>query len=210
MDYKEFNYIFPPRPKNAIPSEEIDFYNTPMFFAQPKLNGSNTVIFMNEKKTYVMNRRGERQTRFNVPMEQIRSLYKGSGWMVLNGENMNKAKNDSKGENFNNNLVLFDILVFDGDYLVGRSYQERIALLDNLYGRMSSEEDFLYSISDNVYRVKSYDSDFDELYESLVKIDMYEGLVIKRKRSKLEIGTTESNNTKSQIKCRKPTRNYSF
>lgn len=210
MDYKEFNYIFPPRPKNAIPSEEIDFYNTPMFFAQPKLNGSNTVIFMNEKKTYVMNRRGERQTRFNVPMEQIRSLYKGSGWMVLNGENMNKAKNDSKGENFNNNLVLFDILVFDGDYLVGRSYQERIALLDNLYGEANSEEEFLYSISDNVYRVKSYDSDFDELYESLVKIDMYEGLVIKRKRSKLEIGTTESNNTKSQIKCRKPTRNYSF
>lgn len=210
MDYKEFNYIFPPRPKNAIPSEEIDFYNTPMFFAQPKLNGSNTVIFMNEKETYVMNRRGERQTRFNVPMKQIRALYKGSGWMVLNGENMNKAKNDSKGENFNNNLVLFDILVFDGDYLVGRSYQERIALLDNLYGEANSEEEFLYSISDNVYRVKSYDSDFDELYGSLVKIDMYEGLVIKRKRSKLEIGTTESNNTKSQIKCRKPTRNYSF
>jgi hypothetical protein len=44
----------------------------------------------------------------------------------------------------------------------------------------------------------------------LIKIDMIEGLVLKRKSAKLEIGNTENNNTKSQVKFRKPTKNYKF
>jgi hypothetical protein len=37
-----------------------------------------------------------------------------------------------------------------------------------------------------------------------------EGLVLKRKNAKLEVGTSENNNSKSQIKARKPTKNYKF
>ena len=39
---------------------------------------------------------------------------------------------------------------------------------------------------------------------------MVEGLVLKRKNARLEIGNTELNNIKSQVKCRKPTKNYKF
>ena len=35
---------------------------------------------------------------------------------------------------------------------------------------------------------------------NLVNIDMVEGLVLKRKSAKLEVGSTENNNIKSQIK----------
>jgi hypothetical protein len=48
------------------------------------------------------------------------------------------------------------------------------------------------------------------MFEELIKIDMVEGLVMKRKSGKLEIGNTENNNTKSQIKFRKATKNYKF
>ena len=174
-----------------------------MFIAQPKLNGSNTLIFTNGEEMYVMNRREERLTRFNMDKEEIKSLHRGNGWMVINSEYMNKAQSDSKGENFNNNLVIFDILVFENEHLVGKTFQQRITLLDNLYGTKDSEnEKFLYDVSDNVYR--------EELYNDLVDIDMYEGVVIKRKRGKLENGLTENNTIKSQIKCRKPTKNYKF
>jgi hypothetical protein len=43
-----------------------------------------------------------------------------------------------------------------------------------------------------------------------VGIDMVEGLVLKRKSAKLEVGSTENNNTKSQIKVRKATKNYKY
>jgi hypothetical protein len=39
---------------------------------------------------------------------------------------------------------------------------------------------------------------------------MYEGLVMKRKNAKLELGTNEMNNVKSQLKCRKATKNYAY
>jgi hypothetical protein len=48
------------------------------------------------------------------------------------------------------------------------------------------------------------------LYNDLVEIDMIEGLVLKRKSARLEAGTSELNNVKSQIKCRKATKNYRY
>ena len=48
------------------------------------------------------------------------------------------------------------------------------------------------------------------LYDRLTPIDMIEGLVMKRKSARLEMGNTELNNVKSQIKCRKETKNYKY
>ena len=39
---------------------------------------------------------------------------------------------------------------------------------------------------------------------------MVEGWVLKRKNARLEVGNTENNNVKSQLKARKPTRNYKY
>jgi hypothetical protein len=48
------------------------------------------------------------------------------------------------------------------------------------------------------------------LYDTLTPIDLIEGFVLKRKNARLEIGNTELNNVKSQIKCRKETKNYKY
>jgi len=45
--YLTYRYIFPPRPKNAIPDSELNFWDNGSLIAQPKLNGSNCVIFTN-------------------------------------------------------------------------------------------------------------------------------------------------------------------
>ena len=130
--------------------------------------------------------------------------------MVLNGEYLNKAKQDENGIIFNHKLVIFDILTFKSDYLVGKTFEERIQLLDELYGTNDSEKSYLYSVSKNVYRVKSYTNGFKNLFDTLTKIDLVEGLVLKRKNARLEIGNTENNNTKSQLKARKATKNYKY
>jgi ATP-dependent DNA ligase len=107
-------------------------------------------------------------------------------------------------------LIIFDLLVLNNDYLVGKTFGERITMLDELYGTNDSEKDYLHSISDNVYRVKSYNNNFKPLFDRLMQIDMIEGLVLKRRNARLEIGNTEDNNTKSQIKARKKTKSYKF
>jgi len=210
IKFDSFHYLYPPRPKNAVPLSDLDFWDNNMMIAQPKLNGSNAIIFMNGKDVLFFNRHNQRMSNVQLNSDELLRLISGSGWMAINGEYMNKSKSDENNEVFNHKLVIFDLLVYDGNYLVGNSFQERISLLDSLFGTNSSEKEYLYSISENIYRVKSFDSNFKELFTNLSKIDMIEGLVCKRKSAKLEIGNTENNNTKSQIKFRKATKNYKF
>ena len=212
MIYGSYRYIFPPRPKNAIPDSELGFWDDGSLIGQPKLIGSNCVIFTDGQRINTMNRHGERLTNFRIDPEEIFNIYKceKGQWLAINGEYMNKSKMDENGQTFNHKLVIFDILVQDSNYLVGKTFEDRIILLDELYGTKECEKDYLYGISENIYRVKSYNNNFKTIFDKLTPIDMIEGLVMKRRTARLELGTTENNNIKSQIKCRKATKNYKY
>jgi hypothetical protein len=211
MKYLNYRYVYPPRPKNAISPDGLNFWDNESLIAQSKLNGSNASIYTNGKKVIVMNRHNQRLTNVKVSDSEILSLYRGNGgWMILNCEYMNKSKSDENNQVFNHKFVIFDILAYDGDYLVGKTFEERVQLLDILYDKVDSEKEYLYKNSENVYRVKSYLKGFKDLFDKLTTIDMIEGLVMKRKNAKLELGTSELNNTKSQIKCRKKCNSYRY
>jgi ATP-dependent DNA ligase len=210
MRYLSYKYLYPPRPKNAIPDTELEFWDNGSLIAQPKFNGSNCVIFTNGEKTIVMNRHNQRLTNFNISDNEIKDIYRGEGWMILNGEYMNKSKSDENNQVFNHKFVIFDILGFNSEYLVGKTFEERIQLLDTIYGQVDSEKEYLFKVTENVYRVKSYEVGFKNIFDKLTPIDMIEGLVMKRRNARLELGTSENNNTKSQLKCRKATRNYKY
>lgn len=144
-----------------------------------------------------------------MPNNEFLSLYRGNGWFVLNGEYMNKSKINQKGNVFNQKLVIFDVLVYNGVQTIGMTFNERIELLNKLF--ISTEyDDYINKISENVYIVKSFYQNFKNTYEKIVQIDMYEGWVLKKKGSKLKNGLSEKNNTDTQMKFRKPTKNYSY
>ena len=208
--YLNYRYIFPPRPKNAIPDTELEFWDNGSLIAQPKLNGSNCVIFTNGVKTIVMNRHNQRLTNFNISDNEIKDIYRGEGWMILNGEYMNKSKSDENNQVFNHKFVIFDILVYNGVYLLGTTFEERINMIYSLYGEETYKDPYLNQISDNIFSVKSFYTDFKTIYDEITPIPLYEGLVMKRINAKLEIGNSELNNHRSQLKCRKRTLNYSF
>jgi hypothetical protein len=211
MKYPKYRYIFPPRPKNAVPQSELFSWDNGSMVAQPKLNGSNATIYTNGLEIFTMNRHGDRLTRVEIKSDEILSLYKGTGgWSAFNGEYMNKSKYDENKKVFNHKFVIFDILINDGDYLIGKTVEQRVQLLDQMFGKNSSEKEYLYSISENIYRVKSYENEFNMLFDKFTGVDMLEGLVLKRKNARLEMSGSELNNMKWQIKCRKPTLNYKF
>lgn len=207
IDYQSFQYIYPPRPKNPIPPTDLKIWDNGMMIAQPKINGSNCTIYTNGKDVFAFNRHGQKLSGFNIDNKEIYDLYSKDGWMVINGEYTNKGKVDHNNEQFINKLCIFDILVFGGKYLINTTFNYRVDLLNQLFGQ---PQDYISKITQNIYLVNSYDKDFQNKFEHLSKIDLIEGLVLKRKSAKLEIGANENNNSKSQIKARKPTKNYKF
>ncbi len=214
-------YIYPPRPENAISHTELFKYDNTNFIAQPKYNGTCCIVFIPPAGTgipIVMNRHKRPiQNTFNI---EFASLNTTDEWMVLVGELMNKSKKDEKGNLFNGKFILFDILVYNGDYLLKTTLEERLLILEELFpsvrtavtkkGGVQNWQHICPTRVDNVYKAPSYTVRFEEVYHSIVETDMYEGLVLKKKNVPLGFGTQEVNNDKWQLKCRKPTKNYNF
>jgi ATP-dependent DNA ligase len=207
INYQSFQYIYPPRPKNPIQPNDLKIWDNKTMLAQPKINGSNCTIYTNGKDVYAYNRHGQRLTGFQINTDEILKLYRGNGWMVLNGEYTNKSKMDENKIQFSHKFCLFDILVKDGNYLVGSTFKQRVEMIGELYGH---SQNYLHQISENIFSVKTFYTDFFSIFESLTQIDMIEGLVLKRLSGKLEVGSSEDNNSKSQIKSRKATKNYKY
>jgi ATP-dependent DNA ligase len=221
MKYTEYRYIYPPRPEKTTHFSELDKYDNGTFIAQPKYNGTCCVVFINTAQQRIMNRHNGVITSDYNNID-FKSLYEDSGckgWLVLAGEFLNKNKKGEDGNPFNLKFIIFDILVYDSDYLIGTKLSERLDILNNmipetstliLKDRMSSFAHLNVSKYNNIFKAPSYYGNFKDVYESIVDTDLYEGLVLKRKDSKLGLGFSEKNNSDWQIKCRKPTKLYDF
>src|SRR5678815_1204920 len=212
IPYHSYRYLYPPRPDREITPDKLHIYDNGGYMAQPKLNGSNTLLFMNDDGTVMkMDSHNEEKTgKFDIDFAK---LYRGKGWYVLNGEWMEKSKHNHAGENFNGNFIIFDILVYNGLILAGSNPVDRVHLLHDLYGSSSMKvtgnklivaEPYLYFTDiDHVYRVISYAGKFEALYNMMVKIDMQEGLVLKSRDAFLSPPFKQLANSRWSFKCRK-------
>lgn len=208
MEYNKYKYIYPPRPETKVSPDSVSNFES-LYFAQPKLNGSCMFLTTNGTEIHVKNRHKEDFKNFKLDIEELKKLHRGNGWMVLCGEYMNKSQRDEHNQVWNQKFVIFDILVYEGKHLLGTTFEERIKLLDRLYGKIEAKM-FMYQVSENVFRVMTGLHSFREIYNEITMYEMYEGLVLKMKNGKLENGVREKNNTKTQIKVRKETKNYTF
>jgi len=217
MKYESFQYLYPPRPAHKISLKTISVYDNGQYLAQPKLNGSNGMLFIDPNGQYQLwNRHNEKMSNYNDKI-QFEKLHRGNGWIILNGEVMNKSKKDANGKVFNHKFVIFDILVYNSEILVGWTYEKRAELLERLYPcqqfRISDtgvEYDKYLCQTDvaDVYKAPNFMGGFAELYSEIIKTDMYEGLIFKRRNSPLQPLFREGNNSDWQIKIRKETKNY--
>ncbi len=201
------NYVYPPRPESVFPKERLsDFEKMKMFYAQPKLNGSSCLAIINNGKVRFYNRHKETFAKFVFSSEEILQNLKVTGLTILCGEYLNKSQNDEKGST-NHRYVLFDILSYDGKSLVHQTVQQRQELLRTIF-EIKEYNTWIDRISENLFIVKNFEDDFEKLFNDIIPYPVYEGLVLKKKNGKLRPGTVKNNNTDWQIKCRKPTKNY--
>jgi len=241
LPLEEYRYIYPPRPETALPAANIQAYERKgEYLAQPKLNGDCMVVFMNGLETIIMDRHKEIYTKCIVDVsplyrETIADGKPTNKWMAVVGEYMVKSQKDRNNKVWNHKFVIHDIIAYDGMQLIGKTMEQRVELLDMLYGKDDTEFikkveeqagdefswmgpdrndgvrqlDYIYTTGvKDCYRVKTYRDCLEKLWSDLVKIGMYEGLVLKRAKSKLEPGNRVANNTSSMVKFRKETKNY--
>ena len=213
MKYDSYRYIFPPRPEYKIPPSDLQSFDDGTFMAEPKFNGDNGVIFFNSKEFIPMNRHGKKYPKYQLDTDELKDLFPPD-WNCLSGEYMAKSKKDENKSTFNHKFVIFDMLVYDGNYLLGTTFEDRWLMLYNRFNhRFISENEYSYQITENIWLVKVWLTDFVTIWNKITKIDMIEGLVLKKRKSvsaKLLPGNVEKNNYLSQLKCRKSTKNYSY
>lgn len=182
-----------------------------IFLAQPKLNGSCGVVFTNGTQVLVKNRHGGNLTMCKIH-EQLQQLHTGEEgkWNVYVGEYLCKSKKDQNRKTWNHVYVIFDILVYNNISLTHLNFLERHQFLREIYQFQESDRPYISKITDEIWLVDCITQNFENVYQNIVEIDIYEGLVLKKKHSNLEKGLHSENNIHSQLKCRKPTKNYRF
>jgi hypothetical protein len=218
MDYNEYRYIFPPRPERKLNPVDIDKYDNGEFYGQPKYNGDACVVAIKGDEIIIRNRHNEPKNHVDKSIDFKSLAGVCPGWLVLCGEMLDKAKKDEHGDVIKG-FVIWDIIVFDGKYLVGSTVEHRIMLLGVIFpgnamrvgaAGMEQYKHMLFTAHAGIYKAPVYTGNFTALYKTLIETDMYEGLVLKRKFGKLELGFNEKNNAGWSVKCRKATRNYQF
>ena len=123
-------YIFPPRPlHDPVPYDKIGMYSRYSWKAQVKYNDKRSEISISNGSVELFNRHKSKHKTFVLTAELREELLTVardvlgldvSQWSYLDGGLL-----DGKNRHISGLIVLWDILVREGDWLVGSTYAER-------------------------------------------------------------------------------------
>lgn len=122
-------YIYPPRPDAAIPRENTAFLENSTWTAQLKFNDSRCLIkFLPNGKIELWNRHGEQFRDYHPTEDLIKQLHQTKAILGLpEGQYhlLDGGLLDKKHRAIKDTIVIWDILVQSGQWLVGTTYDTR-------------------------------------------------------------------------------------
>ena len=200
-EYLKWEFLWPARPEKAIPVSSLEFYEREGWQGQIKKNGSCTVLGVSPDKVFhTWNRHNEEHRAWKPNHKDNLALVPFLGlpdrWFVFEGELLHNKVKDIR-----DTLYLFDILVFDSEFLLGSRLENRQTLIDQL-------------IPDQVPGKLGYDMvpgsklwiakpvvNFRKTFDSLID-EEDEGLVLKDPKAKLTFCSKADSNSSWQVKLR--------
>jgi hypothetical protein len=201
MRYENYRYLWPARPERVIPPSALAQVEAMGWWAQPKLNGANCTLYVSpERTTLQRHRHGDQPLKTWQPGARWDSFVQElpvGGWYVFQSELLH-----TKGTG-RDTLYLYDLLVTNGDYLVGRTYRDRYHLLLDLCGGTGE-------VTEGVFVSDIYTKDFAGAFATLQNDHRIEGLVCKNPEASLLLCSRSTSNSSWQVKCRYPKANLSF
>lgn len=212
IPYNDWLYLYPPRPQTKVRfgSDTFrQFQERPEYIAQFKLNGQrNEIVFFPDGHIEMWSRHHEKHRSYNAPgwlIDALKSAFniEEGKFTILDSELLH-----NKDRHVKNVVYIFDVLVLNGMYLVGESYESRHSTLVEI-ANINSEDDLCYRATDNVWIAKNLSPTiWDSMWEH-TETSWVEGFVLKNAKAELQFGFKKDNNGGWMIRCRKPHKNFS-
>lgn len=215
MDYKDYAYLFPPRPDQKVARGLLSHYERLGWHAQVKKNGTCTVVFARGDEVIFKTRHADEckdgdDHKMWTPKKEHVNFFAGrsSKWNVYVGELLH-----SKTPHIKDDLYIFDQIVRDGVQLVGTTFTDRQAALREYFAKEIAEHAAdkrrdQIRLHRHFCLAKNFKAGFDKLFDTLQPED--EGLVLKKPDAALEACFRVTANSVWQCKTRIPSKNYSF
>lgn len=213
MEYDAYAYLWPPRPDNAISPQLLSMTERQGYAAQiKKKNGTCSVIAVSPDKKIVAKNRHKEDHKLWTPNPSKLTAFTGlggKGWYVFVAELLHSKVRLEDGGVRDTNYV-HDMLVEDGEYLVGVPQAERHARLCKLFDTENCEETYShYVVDEHTWVARQFTSGFKSLFGSLTRAED-EGLVLKMPTAPLAVCGRQTSNNAGMLKARRPHTNYSF
>lgn len=211
--------IYPPRPKGAIPPEQLPNYEDGKWVAQYKYNGARNVIHIKGNDVSVIGRHGKEHSIYSLTnntkdeLLSLPGLIKGEEYW-LDSEVLIKTKaEDTKGK-----IIIFDVLQA-GNYLFMKGQMDRLSILNKICGNPAKFDPWrsmglLIDLqngrtSKDVLMAPTFFDNFQQHFKE-VEGDEVEGLVLRKKNSTLDNFGTKEYKISWIVRCRREHKNYSF
>lgn len=209
MAFDEYRFLYPPRPDQAIPPTLIGMYDGMGWWPQVKKNGTCCVIGARGDEVIFQGRHDGNDLAAWSPLPEHKAFFAGSEkWEVYVAELLH-----SKVPGIRNELYIFDLIVSGGEHLTGTTLSQRALMLRERFGADGKESAGLGAL-----RI----APFIQLADALPRGEAAklwrgdclqpedEGFVFKNPRAPLVACLTATANSSWQVKCRRPTKNYSY
>lgn len=208
-------YIFPPRPKGAVPPHDLPYFEKQgKWCVQPKLKGARCVITVSEDSVVeCYGRHGQDFLAYSMPQSlrneilSLPGLKKGVKY-VFDSELMIKTKaEDTKGK-----IILFDVLQQGNYFFYTLNQKQRLELLDEICGKprkLDPWRGMVYYISENVLMAPTYFSNFKQEFEKDLGEEV-EGVVLRKLDSVIDNFGAKEYLVDWMIRCRKPAKHCNF
>lgn len=209
--------MYPPRPHISIPPKTLESYEKKGFIGQLKFNGTRTLVELvpgGEIKLWTRHREPHKAYKLSDGLRknlmELHESFDCKEYIVIDGELMH---NKTKG--LKNTFIAFDLLVHEGNYLIGVPMLERYQHLAEMLGEPNNWEDttgkkIAIRVREHLWLAETFMFDLKSNFNRAIEMDEIEGLVLKKPNAVLEYGHSEKNNTKWQLRCRKPHKNYQY
>ena len=202
-----------------------DVHKISGFIAQYKYDDWRTLIyFLPNGEIRFYSRKKARLPRYKPPVAMMASLKKlklaPNRLHVLDGGLLHY-----KTSRIKNTLVIWDVLVQDGNYLAGTTYRDRYALLQKICENPKEAAFLSYpdektgkikrlsvglKIAPHLWLAPQLKGDFKKIFDRTVPFEELEGLVLKDPNARLERAFHRDENARWQIRARKPRIDYAF
>lgn len=199
-------FLFPPRPEAAVIPNMLGFYDKRGWWGQIKCNGTGGILGSNSTDIIAMNRHGENHRAWQPTTATTELLVKVANgkWIVVVAELMHNKVSGIRNINYIN-----DLLVYNGEFLYGTTFEHRQELLMQIFkDHITGEQEYFYELGPHFWLAKRV-VNCKKTFAGLTKPE-HEGIVMKDPKAKLNLCSKIGSNVSWMIKCRKPTKNYGF